>query len=111
MAYHIAAVDGDIGHVEDFLMDEKTWSIHYLVVDTRNWWFGKRVLVSSEWITNVDWNEALLHVNLTREQIKSSPEYDPSTPVQRDYEARLHDHYGRPGYWSDRSEKAASKRR
>ena len=64
-----------------------------MVVDTSNWWFGKKVLVSSEWITRVVWNESLLHVDMTR---------DPSGHVQRDYEMKLHDHYGRPGYWSDR---------
>ena len=108
IGYHVAAKDGDIGHVEDFLVDEATWAIRYLVVDTRNWWFGKTVLVSAEWVTDVDWNESLLHVDLTRERIKSSPEYDHSGPVPRDYEVRLHDHYGRPGYWSPRSDEAAS---
>ena len=99
IGYHIAATDGDLGHVEDFLVDDERWSIRYMVVDTSNWWFGKKVLVSSDWITGVDWNTSLLHVDLTREKIKNSPEYDPSGPVHRDYEARLHDHYGRSGYW------------
>ena len=102
IGYYIAATDGELGHVENFLVDDATWSIRYMVVDTSNWWFGKKVLVSSEWITRVVWNESLLHVDMTREQIKNSPEYDPSGHVQRDYEMKLHDHYGRPGYWSDR---------
>lgn len=106
IGYHIAATDGDIGHVEDFLVDDATWSIRYMVVDTRNWWFGKKVLVSSEWINSVDWNDSRLHVDLTREKIKNSPEYDSSGPVQRDYEARLHDHYGRPGYWKPQRDEA-----
>ena len=110
IGYHIAATDGDIGHVEDFLVDESTWAIRYLVVDTSNWWLGKKVLVSSEWVTSVDWNESLLHVALTRELIKTSPECDPSGPVPRDYEVRLHDHYGRRGYWNGRSHEAASRR-
>ena len=92
IGYHVAATDGDIGHVKDFLMDESTWAIRYLVVDTSNWWFGKKVLVSPEWVTGVDWNESLLHVELTRARIKSSPEYDRSGLVERDYEVRLHDH-------------------
>jgi hypothetical protein len=102
IGYYIAATDGELGHVENFLVDDATWSIRYMVVDTSNWWFGKKVLVSSEWITRVVWNESLLHVDMTREQIKNSPEYDPSGHVQRDYEMKLHDHYGRPGYWSGR---------
>ena len=102
IGYHIAATDGDIGHVEDFLVDDATWSIRYMVVDTSNWWLGRKVLVSAEWIASVDWNDSLLHVDMTREQIEHGPEYDPSGPVQREYEMRLHEHYGQPGYWSDR---------
>lgn len=97
---YIAATDGDIGHVEDFLMDDATWAIRYMVVDTRNWWSGKKVLVSPEWIADVDWNESQVRVDLTREQIKNGPEYDPSGPVQREYETRLYDHYRRAGYWT-----------
>jgi hypothetical protein len=100
IGYHIAATDGAIGHVEDFLVDEATWAIRYMVVDTRTWWSGKTVLVSPRWITRVDWDASKVEVDLTREQIKNSPVYDPSGSVQRDYEARLHSHYGRPGYWS-----------
>ena len=76
IGYHIAATDGEIGHVEDFLVDDETWLIHYMVVDTSNWWFGRKVLVASEWITSVDWSQSLLHVNRTREGIKNSSEYD-----------------------------------
>jgi sporulation protein YlmC with PRC-barrel domain len=100
--YHIAATDGDIGHVQDFLVDDATWAIRYLVVDTSNWWFGKKVLISPEWIEHVDWRDSKVQVSVTREQIKQSPEYDPSAFVNRDYETRLHDHYRRPSYWSDR---------
>ena len=59
----------------------------------------------------MDWNASVLHVELTREEIKNSPEYDPSGPVQRDYEARLHDHYGRPGYWKPWRDEATLKLR
>jgi hypothetical protein len=111
IGYHIAATDGDIGHVEDFLVDDETWCIRYMVVDTSNWWFGRKVLVSSEWITRVDWSESLLRVDMTREKVKNSPEYDSSGHVQREYERRLHDYYGRPGYWSERRGEANPKAR
>jgi len=101
IGYHIAAKDGDIGHVEDFLVDDTTWAIRYMVVDTSNWWFGKKVLVSPGWVAGVDWNDSKLHVDMTREQIKNAPEYDPSELPRREYEMRLYDYYGRPGYWKD----------
>ena len=48
--YRIGATDGDIGHVEDFIIDDETWEIRYMVVDTQNWWPGKKVLVAPQWI-------------------------------------------------------------
>jgi sporulation protein YlmC with PRC-barrel domain len=95
----ISARDGDIGHVEDFLVDEEGWRIRYLVVDTRNWLPGRKVLVSPHWIRDIDWPEKRVHVDLTREAVKESPAYDPARPVERLYEEDLHRHYGRGGYW------------
>jgi hypothetical protein len=48
--YHIQATDGEVGHLEDFIVDDQNWVIRYMVVDTRNWWPGKKVLVSPQWI-------------------------------------------------------------
>ena len=100
--YYIGANDGEIGYVEDFIIDDESWSIRYMVVHTRNWWPGKKVLVSPEWIHNVSWNESMVKVELTREAIKAAADYDLSRPIDRDYEDRLHTHYGRQGYWFDR---------
>lgn len=105
IGYYIQATDGEIGHVEDFLVEDSSWAIRYMVVDTRNWWPGKKVLVSPEWIKGVEWSDSKVHVGVTQEQIKKSPEYDPSNPIERDYETRLHDYYGQPSYWSDRRDK------
>lgn len=96
--YHIEAIDGAIGHVADFLIDADTWQIRYLIVDTRNWWPGKKVLVAPNWIRNVSWTASTVAVDLTRATIKGSPAYDPSQPVTPAYAGALHDHYGRPRY-------------
>ncbi len=97
--YHIQASDGEIGHVEDFIVEDSMWTIRYIVVDTRNWLPGKKVLVAPEWNDRIDWDEKKVHTILTREKIKNSPEFDPSTPINREYEVRLYDYYGRPKYW------------
>ena len=99
--YHIQAEDGEIGHVDDFIIDDDTWAIRYLVIDTRNWWPGKKVLVSPQWIERVSWSESKVFVNLFRESIGQSPEYSEESLLTRDYEARLHRHYDRQGYWVD----------
>jgi sporulation protein YlmC with PRC-barrel domain len=99
--YYIQARDGDIGHVEDFIIEDKNWTIQYMVVDTQNWIPGKKVLVAPTWIEQVDWDEAKVLVDLKEETIRNSPEYDPSSQLNRQYETDLHDHYERPKYWED----------
>jgi hypothetical protein len=99
--YHIQATDGEIGHVSDFIVDDKSWTIRYLIVDTRNWWPGKRVLVSPNWIERVSWDDSKVFVSLSRENIKLAPEYTEQSLLTRDYEVRLHRHYKRQGYWAD----------
>jgi hypothetical protein len=95
----IKATDGELGHVEDFLLEEESFAIRYMVVDPTSWWPGPHVLISTEWITAVSWADAVVEVNVTKQQVKDAPQYDPSAWVDRDYEARYYRHYGRPGYW------------
>jgi len=99
VGYRIQAADGPIGHVEDFILDDRNWTIRYLVVDTRNWLPGRKVLVAHRWVQSVAWNDRTVSAALSREEIRNSPEYDPSAPVNRQYEERLYDFYGRPRYW------------
>ena len=98
--YHIQAADGEIGHVEDFIIDDETWAIRYLIIDTKNWWPAKKVLVSPHWIERVSWSESKVFINLSREIIEQSPEYGEESMLTRDYETELHRHYNRQGYWN-----------
>jgi len=95
--YHIHAVDGEIGHIENFMIDDADWSIHYFIVDTRNWWFGKRVLISPLAVKSIDWFDRRVALDVSREKVKSSPPWDPLEAFNRDYAKRLHSHYGWPG--------------
>jgi hypothetical protein len=106
--YHIQDADGEIGHVADFIIEDKTWAIRYLVIDTGNWWSGRKVLISPRWIERISWNESRVFVSLSRETIKQAPEYSEEALVTRDYETQLHRHYDRDGYWVE--EPAAAKR-
>jgi len=96
--YHIEALDGSIGHVEDFLVDDRTWDVRYIVIDTRNWLPGKKVVISPEWIGDVKWSESTVYIDLPREDIERSPTYDESKPMSFSYSESLHDHYERPHY-------------
>ena len=101
IGYYIEALDGDIGHVEDFIVDDETWTIRYLIINTGTWWAGKKVLVSPLWIEQVRWADSKVSINLSRQTIKESPEYTDDALVTRDYEISLHGHYNRKGYWVD----------
>lgn len=97
--YHIHATDGELGHVEDVIADLDDWRIRYLVVNTRNWLPGRHVLVSPGWFRRIAWEERLVYADLTCDEIRNSPVYDRSQPIDRAYEAALHEHYGRETYW------------
>lgn len=103
--YHIQATDGEIGHAEDFIIDDETWTIRYLIVDTQNWWPGKKVLISPEWIERVSWNESKVFVKHSREAISASPEYIEESSISRDYERGLFGHYRHDGYWAHEADR------
>jgi hypothetical protein len=95
--YHVRAVGGEVGPVEDFLVEVPSWGIRYIVVRT-----GRGpVLVSPEWVGGVSWEGRRFDVDLSVEALREAPRYDPSRPLDRTYEARLHDHHRRPPYWRD----------
>jgi hypothetical protein len=95
--YRIHAVDGAIGHIEDLMIDDADWSIHYFVVDTRNWWFGEHVLISPLAVKSIDWFDRHVEIDVSREQIESSPPWDRFDAFSPLYAKRLHEHYGWPG--------------
>jgi uncharacterized protein YrrD len=99
IGYHIHASDGEIGHVEDFVAQTDGWAIRYMIVDTRNWLPGRKVLVSPLWTDRIVWGKQEVHVDLTRNVIETAPEFAPSGTINRDDEAKLFDHYKRPVYW------------
>jgi hypothetical protein len=99
LVYAVHAADGNIGEAHDFVLDDEEWAVRYLVVDTHPWLPGRQVLVSPAWIGDIKWAERSVRLDLTQQQVKDSPEYDPSAPVNRQYEKRLYDYYGRPRYW------------
>jgi sporulation protein YlmC with PRC-barrel domain len=94
--YTIKAADGSIGEVQDFIVDDTSWQIDYLVVDTGSWLPGKKVLISPQWITNIDWLTSVITVSATVSDVKGSPEYDPENPLDDTYASKLTAHYN-PG--------------
>ncbi len=98
-SYQLQALDKSFGHVEQFIIDDRTWAICYLVAETGNWWPGKRILLSPQWISWVSWAESRVYLDLDRETIRRAPEYDPTQQITREYEEQLFQHYSREPYW------------
>ena len=85
--YHILATDGEIGHLDDVLFDERTWAVRYLVVDTSNWIGGRSVLISVGSIARIDSPDKKIYVTLTRDAVKRGPsvetaDIDPAETVE-----------------------------
>jgi hypothetical protein len=93
---HLAALDGSLGHVEDFVVETGSWKVRWMIVDTRNWLPGRNVILSPDWIEAVS---GRVSVDLSKAKIRESPEFDAGAAVNRDDEGRLYDYYGRPTYW------------
>lgn len=98
VGYHIQAVDGEIGHLQSMLIDEDTWTIQYCIANTSNWWLGHQVLVTPQAITDISWGSSKIYVDMTQQQVKEAPVFDPSIPVNRERELGVYLHYGRGGY-------------
>jgi PRC-barrel domain protein len=95
----LGASDGDIGHVKDFLFDDQSWVVRYLVADTGDWLSGRQVLISPHAFVSLDWTGKLLLVRLRRKQIENSPSIELHKPVSRQYEEAYYRYYGWPYYW------------
>ncbi len=101
--YTVRATDGDIGKVRDAYFDDKRWVVRYLKVDTSLWQRGPRILISPAALVSPDWENKVLLLSLTREQIASSPQIDTERPITREEQAKLHEHYGWSAYWQKES--------
>jgi len=94
--YAVRARDGDSEQLHDLVVDDSSWAIRFLVVNTRRWLPGGHVLIPAHGISSVNWTERRLESNLTEGEIRNSPPFDPAIPINVEYERRLYDYYGRP---------------
>jgi hypothetical protein len=100
--YALMAEDGEVGEVGDFIINDHTWAIEYMLITTGNWWSGKNVLIAPRWTESINWAESKVFVRVSRDVIKESPELASESLISRDYEERLHQHYQHKGYWDDK---------
>jgi uncharacterized protein YrrD len=97
--YTIHAEDGEIGRVDDVILDDQGWRVRYFVIHTGPWFLGKDVLLPPEWIERISYDRTEVSVKLPRSAIKDAPSFRRGAPLSREDEQKLYDHYGRKGYW------------
>jgi PRC-barrel domain len=95
----VTATDGDLGKVRNFLFDDQSWAIRYLVSDVGSWVKRRDVVISLEAMDQLNWGDKILHFRLTKEQVRNSPDVDSKKPVSRQQEIALREYYGWPAYW------------
>jgi hypothetical protein len=98
IGYSIHANDGDIGHVDDFMIDDNDWIVRYVVI-TRSWWPGEEGLARAGMDRANQLDEMRAFVPLSRDLIKDAPDWDDAQPVTRAFEERLYDYYWLRRYW------------
>jgi hypothetical protein len=97
--YVVQATDGDVGEVHDLLFSDDSWILRYLVVDTRKWLPGRKVLIPPREMEEPLWQERRFPVSLTQKQVKESPSLDVDEPVSRQHEGALHRYFEWKPYW------------
>ena len=98
--FSVMASDGSLGTVSDLLFDDALWTVRWLVVETGSWLADRRVLLPASALGRPDTNAGTFPVNLTKAQVKDSPDVDTHLPVSRQFEVSAHDYYGLSPYWS-----------
>jgi len=96
IGYDVQASDGIPGQVDDFIIDDKSWLIHYIIVDTGKFLGGRKLTISPGWINNIEWAKHKIVATVSKEVIENSPEFDPNEPVNKALEVQEYDYYGRP---------------
>ncbi len=99
--YRVEAIDGQVGHLDNLLMEGETWGIRYLVVNTGGWLKKHEVLFTPKLVDKVIWAEATVNINASRQLVESAPDYDRSSQIDRAYEEALFSHYTTHPYWED----------
>lgn len=105
LGYDVHGRDQRIGDVQDFIVDDQTGDIRYLVVDADGEWStSRKVLLAPNWTHRISWGERKVYIDFSQQLIHDSPAWARATPLTREYETRLHDHYRRPPYWTRNEE-------
>ncbi|MFA9557135.1 PRC-barrel domain-containing protein [Evansella sp. AB-rgal1] len=95
----LATEEESFGKIEDILFEEDTFKVRYFIADTQRFFPRKKVLISTDWITSVNWVTGRMEVSVTKDQIENAPTYFPGQPITREIEEELYQHFLKNKYW------------
>ncbi len=95
LGYTIHALDGDIGHAEDFIVSDGQWRIESIVIDTRNWFPGRKVAISACASKKIRWADQAIYIDTTKKDIETAPRFDANEPVNARMEIHWYDYEGK----------------
>ena len=93
--YRVRARDGEIGHIIDFLVDDRSLAIRHVVVHTAGWLHSRDVVLAPSHALGIDWALRTVQVDLTRAQVEQSPRYDTHKPLDVEHERRVSEFWQR----------------
>ncbi|HET9241284.1 MAG TPA: hypothetical protein VFO10_28725 [Oligoflexus sp.] len=92
-SYGLRALDGDLGHVEDLLIDAADWSVTHVIVDTRTWWPGGEVVVDRGMIQAINWEDRVMMVAMVRDEVKEAPPYSRDLSLSESFQTKVSQYY------------------
>lgn len=95
ISYQIQACDDEVGNISDIIIDDVLWNVRYIIVEVHEWLMQKKFMIAPDWIKQIDYNNRMASIDLYREDLFNCPDYDPSEPINKQYEDVLFDYYGR----------------
>ncbi len=97
----VIGTDGEIGRIRNFLFDDKSWIVRYMVIDVGSWLKRHDVIVLISAVENSDWEKRIFHIRLSREEARNSPDVDAAKPVSRQQEIAMEEYFGKLASWID----------
>jgi hypothetical protein len=86
-----------IGELDDFLFNDRSWSVAYGVVDVGDWLLGRKALIPPAAFEQFSWESHALRINLSRQQVENSLDLDDCMPVSHQHRIALEGFFGWSG--------------
>ncbi len=97
--FRVMAEGGEVGRIHDCFFDESSRHIRYLVVRTGSWLLGRDVIIVPSHVRDLSLEDEQLTTDLTKDELKNSPDVDTEKPISRRREIEYLSYYGMPMYW------------